>query len=196
MNIASYLHAFQPRAIQAQGTTVDRTSSITEEGQRRWFGLVDKLRQEHIAEAAKHPDPNGLEYEPLLDHFTVNFDEVPPTVVRRLAASDLLWCQEGFLANAGSKAVIGWKGKRKSEKIRDDSRLSITALRTGSAAGHKAPSYYFLEGQRVRGGYDSKFLEKHGAPPGSSVRRGLCAAASGRGHLSECTPLSCACPQS
>jgi hypothetical protein len=56
-------------------------------------------------------------------------------------------------------------------KNSDDSRVSITALRVGSAAGTTGPMIFLANGETMtsRSLSDYNLIDKHGAPPGSTV---------------------------
>ena len=73
-----------------------------------------------------------------------------------------------LLASDGEVRIIGDKQKKKHEKRKGDSRMSITMYRTGSVAGN-GPCAFLMAGQRRRPGFDDDFLMKHGAAAGSTL---------------------------
>jgi hypothetical protein len=69
----------------------------------------------------------------------------------------------------GQVKILGEKEKQKHEKILNDSRVSITFVRTAAAGGATGPTNFCLEGTKVKAGYNSAFLQRHGAAPGSTI---------------------------
>jgi hypothetical protein len=65
--------------------------------------------------------------------------------------------------------VIACASKRKQEKEADDSRVSVTSLRCGNAAGAQGPTFILMKGKLKRDGFHDQFLEKNGAAPGSTI---------------------------
>jgi len=84
-------------------------------------------------------------------HFKVNLDE------------------ECVMACDGSTKVIACASKRKQEKETDDSRVSITSLRCGNAAGNQGPTFILMKGKHKKFGFTDQFLENNGAAPGSTI---------------------------
>lgn len=75
-----------------------------------------------------------------------------------------------LLASAnGMVKILGDKNKKKHEKILNDSRHSITMVRCASTGGATGPTNFLMSGQRKKAGYDSQFLQTHGAAPGSTI---------------------------
>jgi hypothetical protein len=76
-----------------------------------------------------------------------------------------------MLANLSGLMVIGAKDIKQHMKNSDDSRVSITALRVGAAAGKMGPMIFLSNGDTMtsRSLSDYKLIDKHGAPPGSTV---------------------------
>ena len=77
--------------------------------------------------------------------------------------------ETGFQASAGDVRVIGDKRKAKHEITTGTSRLSVTAYRTGTAAGGNGPTGFLPPGKYRNGAFTDAFLEKHGAVPGSTI---------------------------
>ena len=69
----------------------------------------------------------------------------------------------------GSIKILGSCGKSKHEKILADSRLSITLVRTGSAAGFTGPTIFLLKGVTRKPEFDDAFLLRKGCAPGSTT---------------------------
>ena len=66
------------------------------------------------------------------------------------------------------------KGKKKHEKNQSDSKVSVTVVECGSAAGNDGPSVFMPAGDKIPAYYKSQFgssewLSKSGAPPNSFV---------------------------
>ena len=93
----------------------------------------------------------GKTFGELMDHFVLGGDET---------------C---LLASDGDVRIIGDAEKKKHEVNNGNSRTSITMYRIGSAAGATGPTAFLPPGKRRREGYDSAFLQRHGAPVGSSI---------------------------
>ena len=133
------------RVVTAQKTTSKR-SQINIEQQFRWHSTVDSALAEQ--ERLNKPDE---EFDKLKEHFFINLDEA---------------C---LMANDGTVKVLGADAKSKSEKIMDDCRASITALRSGAAGGSTGPWIFLAKGKAI----DRKSLRniacKPGVPPGSSI---------------------------
>lgn len=69
----------------------------------------------------------------------------------------------------GNAHIIGSADKKKHEKILQDSRISITMVRTGTVAGTTGPTIFVLKGTKRRSVYDDKFLKRHGMAEGSTI---------------------------
>jgi hypothetical protein len=116
------------------------------------FGLVKRAREECRRLSSEGDADKLAEYLKHEKHFSLGLDE------------------EGVRANLGDDKIFSRRGKKKLDRTQDDSRVSITIIRTGTAGGGKGPNQYLLSGVRVKPGFTSEFLEHHGAPPGSRVR--------------------------
>jgi hypothetical protein len=73
------------------------------------------------------------------------------------------------LASAGECHIIGDKMKKKREINMGSSRVSITILRTGSAAGETGPTTFLPVGTRRKPGFTDEFLVRNGGQEGSPV---------------------------
>ena len=148
------------RSYKVQASDKDRSGAITEVAQRFYFNLVDTARE--MAEIRSAPDgedkdgPTRKEWRRLEAHFTLCLDEA------------------GHCASLGSERVNGDSKKSKHEKNSADSRISITGVECGSAAGDDGPTIYLAEGKELPKYFEkqfgnSKWLESKGAPPNSFV---------------------------
>ena len=111
------------RAVKAQATTTKR-SQIKREQQLRWHTTIEWAMEE-----LNQPT---VEYDKVAHYFFGNTDET---------------C---FMANAngGIKVVVS-ASKKKTEKIVDDSRASITSLRLGMAAGTQGPFIFLAKSKTI-----------------------------------------------
>ena len=73
------------------------------------------------------------------------------------------------MASAETVKIMGAVGRKKHETTSGDCRDSITMLCTGSAAGRCGPTIFLVKGQRVRQGFNTKFIMKYGAAIGSRI---------------------------
>jgi hypothetical protein len=141
--------------VKVEATTKDRSGAITELAQRRYMQLVAQMENLCALKSVGEDKATGKTWRELQEHFTANLDE------------------EGLMASLDGEHVIGWAGKRDHQRNSKGSRVSITGVKTGTAAGEKAPHVYLLqgvEGDKPKSPYDkSKWLEANGAPPGSRV---------------------------
>jgi hypothetical protein len=138
--------------IKGQGTTKDRTASITPHHQAAWHVLVDQVFEESKLESEKYPHQDGkTTYAEVMEHFVFCVDE------------------ENEQANLGSDYLYGDKARKTHDRVKHDSRISVTTLRVGSAAGVKGPTIFLSAGKTVRAGYTSAYLKRCGAPAGSSI---------------------------
>ena len=85
----------------------------------------------------------------IMEHFFLNGDET---------------C---LIAKDGKVTIVGDAEKKKHENNTDDSRVSITAFRTGTAGGTNGPTGFAMKGERMKAGYTQDFLLKFGAAVGS-----------------------------
>ena len=72
------------------------------------------------------------------------------------------------MAKDGKLAILGDAGIKKHQKNLDDSRESITALRTGCAKGN-GPTVFLCKGERVAPGFNQNFFENRGMVGGTCV---------------------------
>ena len=95
--------------VKVQKTTTKR-SQVTIAGQLRWHGLIEDVWKEQLS-----LNSHIVNFADLHPHFMLNLDET---------------C---IMANEGSVRIVGDMDIKKHEKIMDDTRLSITIVRVGSA---------------------------------------------------------------
>jgi hypothetical protein len=90
-------------------------------------------------------------FDSLIEHFQLNLDET------------CVMASDGTL-----KIVAGHHSKM--EKRSDDSRLSLTAIRIGSAGGSEGPWIFLYKGKahQYRSLSDKNLVKRHGAPVGST----------------------------
>lgn len=131
------------RAVAAQKTTTKR-SQITIDQQYRWHTAVDGImaEQQRLNQPAK-------EFEKVKEHFFLNMDEL------------------SLLASNGTVKVIGAAIKKKTENIMEDSRVSITVLRTGAAGGSTGPWIFLAAGKEITCKLMRNIDRKEGVPPHS-----------------------------
>ena len=135
--------------VKAQATTTKRTA-ITVRQQHRWHLLVNDAVARLNERNTGRCNVTGKPFSEVAHYFLVGGDET---------------C---LLASDGEVRIIGDKQKKKHEKRKEDSRMSITLYRTGSVAGN-GPCAFLMAGQRRRPGFDDDFLMKHGAAAGSTL---------------------------
>ena len=134
------------RIISASSTTTERCQ-INREQQLRWHFLIEAeweyLRKNNLPEAL---------FLSLREHFQLNLDE------------------SCFVCNDGILKIIGDGDKRHHDKNMSDSRVSITIVRCGSAAGTNGPVVFIANGKSVNRTFSQYRLRKlYGLPEGSIV---------------------------
>jgi hypothetical protein len=142
-----------------QATDKGRTGAVTEHAQRFYFGLVDATMEEASRLSAPDEDvtgPNRTLWRELSANFVLNLDE----------------CNSQ--ASQGSSFIVGDSKIRKHEKNETSSRVSITTVECGNAAGNDGPSMYLMAGEQMPGHFEelygsSSFLRTSGAPRNSFV---------------------------
>ena len=133
------------RVVAAQATTKKRSQIVVEQ-QLRWHTTVEDALQE-----LRRLNQPAIEFEDLCHHFWGNLDET---------------C---FQANAdGSVKVIASSEKKKTEKISEDCRSSITSLRIGMASGIQGPFTFLAKGVKNDRPALNKVLQKR-CPEGSRI---------------------------
>jgi len=134
-----------------QATTSDRIA-ISLPQQYRWHIAVDNeykfLRETNIGLCKK----SGKTFGEVMAHFIIGLDEM-------CIMSD----------SHGDCYVIAASDKKKHEKLLQDSRGSITIVRTGTCAGTTGPTIFLLKGTNRRSEFTDEFLVKHGLAPGSTI---------------------------
>ena len=71
------------------------------------------------------------------------------------------------MATLGYTDVIACASKTKHEKETDNSRVSVTAVHCGNAAGRSGPTFVLLKGKTPQDGFTDKFMTDNGAAAGS-----------------------------
>ena len=75
-----------------------------------------------------------------------------------------------FMSDAyGDLKIFGEVGSKKHEKKVADFRYWTTMVRSGSSFGSNGPKSFIIKGKNRRNVYDKRFIEKHGAAPGSTI---------------------------
>ena len=136
---------------KVQGTTSDRTNINTAQ-QYRWHKNVDMLYDELQEKNTGLCQSSGKRFCWVMEHFIIGLDEMC-----------LMSDQHGGLQ------VIGASDKKKHEKLLQDSRVSITIVRTGTVGGTTGPTIFLIKGDKVRKHYSDEFLVRNGCAPGSTV---------------------------
>ena len=140
----------KPQKVQA--STSERTA-INLPQQWRWHVVVEEqykfLRETNIGICKK----SGKTFGEVMAHFIIGLDEM---------------C---IMSDAhGNLKVIGAFDRQKHEKGGlQDTRCSITIVRTGTCAGTTGPTIFLLKGTTKRAAYTDAFLEKHGLAKGSTI---------------------------
>ena len=134
------------RVVTAQAIDTDR-SQITVAGQNRFF-----LMTESEFENQRRVNLPERKFDMLHPYFVWNLDET---------------C---LLASAGMLRVVGAKDRAKQNKNTCDSRVSITMLRCGCAAGISGPTIFLAKGKNMTcTTFNNKLTRKYGLPHGSTV---------------------------
>ena len=130
------------RIITAQATTSERCQINTKQ-QFRWHFLIES-EWAHLRTVNQPTDA----FRPVHAHFQVNIDET------------CFMCCDGVLR------ILGDGEKKHHDKNLQDSRVSITVLRCGSAAGTHGPVIFLLKGgKRVNRLFSKKRLKEALALP-------------------------------
>ena len=124
-------------SVKVQPTTVGR-SNVTVAQQFRFFTLVGDLDRE--LKKRNVDDGTGVPFDDVKGHFSFNIDE------------------ECVIASGGRLKVVGDFSKKKHERMSGNSRVSITALRSGSAEGGEGPTMMLMAGQTRKGTFTDEFL--------------------------------------
>jgi hypothetical protein len=140
---------------RAQSSDRDRSGAVTELNQRFYFGLVETAR-DMAGSLSEGKNEDGQTWRDLEHFFTMGLDE------------------ESHAASAGSSYVVGARSKKKHENHNDESRMSITGVHIGTAAGGSGPAFWLVKGVGIPPEYANQFgreawLVKKGAPRGSFV---------------------------
>ena len=131
-------------------TSNDRTGAVTVEAQKHYFDVV--IEAQRLAASLSKDE---VHWKALADNFVLALDE------------------SCFMAAIEGGMIVGDRKKRKHCKSTQNSRVSITVVECGNAAGCDGPSMYLMQGQipgNLKGLFgNSSWLEKSGAPPRSFV---------------------------
>lgn len=119
--------------------------------------MAYRQAEELSAPGEDESGPTRTLWRQLAEHFVLNLDEA------------------NYQANAGSDKIVGVKGRRKHEKNKNDSLVSVTVVECGSAAGEDGPSIFMPAGQEIPAYLQSQFgssewLKRAGAPANSFVQ--------------------------
>lgn len=140
-------------AVKAQKTTTERSSAEVA-GMRRWHSLVTDWHRRVVEFNTGGAELNSAECEAfmlVMKHFCVNQDEM---------------C---LMASDGAIHIVGDKAKKKHELNLDDSRISMTTLRSGSSGGSNGPTVFAIKGEKKPRGFTDAFLVRQGTAPGSTA---------------------------
>ena len=74
----------------------------------------------------------------------------------------------------GNLQVVASADKKKQEKLLQDSRCSITVVRTGTMAGTTGPMYFLLKGTKCKKNFNDDYLVRYGMHPGSAIMDQKC----------------------
>ena len=135
------------KSVTAQATTSMR-SQITERQQQRWHGMVDSTLARLMS--LNTNDGKGVSFTDVMDYFVVNLDE------------------ECITAQGGVVKIEGAASVKKHEK-ETGGRVSMTMMKSITAAGDVGPVTCLMAGQTKKRGFSNEDLVKMGAPVGSSV---------------------------
>ncbi len=69
----------------------------------------------------------------------------------------------------GDLRVFGSANKKKHKKLLQDSRVSITVVKTGTVAGDTGPTIFLLKGTKKRAFFTDDFFVRHGMAIGSTI---------------------------
>ena len=135
--------------VVAQPTTTKR-SAINVPQQWRWHTLVEHMWDDiihHNRDVAEEIDSPAYRsaFLKIMEHFIWNLDE------------------ECVMAKDGVVRIVGDKLNPKHEANIDDSRVCLTMVRTGNAAGNNGPTGFLAAGERKRAGFTDEFLVENGA---------------------------------
>lgn len=134
-----------------QSTTSDRTN-INIAQQYRWHRLIDTEYNNLRTQNTGLCKLSGKSFGEVMDHFIIGLDEM------------CLMSEEN-----GNASIIGCADKKKHERVLQDSRTSITIVRTGTVSGTTGPTIFVLSGTARRKSYTDEFLERHGMAKGSTI---------------------------
>ncbi len=138
-------------AQKVQATTSDRTN-INVAQQYRWHRAVDEVYDLMRTKNTGLCKLSGKSFGELMPHFIIGLDEM---CLMSDCHSDL--------------HVFAVSDKKKQEKLLQDSRCSISVIRTGTVAGTTGPTMFLLKGAKCRKHFNEDYLLRYGMAPGSKV---------------------------
>jgi hypothetical protein len=136
---------------KVQATTSDRTN-VSLGQQFCWHCIVDEeynlLRTSNTGLCKR----SGKSFGEVVGHFIAGLNEM---------------C---LMSDAhGDLRVFGSADKKKHEKLLQDSRVSITVVRTGTVAGNTGPTIFLLKGTKKRAFFTNNFFMRHGMAIGLAI---------------------------
>ena len=126
-------------------STASGSSAITVEQQFRWHTLVNKQFKRLRLKNTGICNLSHKTFGVVMAHFLWGLDE-----------------ESTCADHNGDVKITGSAGKMKYEKILQDSRVSITLVRTGSAGGSTGPTIFLLKGKVRSSIYSDIFLRRWG----------------------------------
>ena len=136
---------------KVQATTTDRTN-INIPQQYRWHKVVDEVHNYLRTNNTGMCQKSGKTFGEVMPQFLIGLDEM-------CLMSD----------SHGDLRVVASADKMKQEKLLQDSRCSITVVRTGTMAGTTGPTYFLLKGTKCKKNFNDDYLVRHGMQPGSAI---------------------------
>lgn len=136
---------------KVQATTTDRTN-INIPQQYRWHKVVDEVYNYLRTNNTGMCQKSGKTFGEVMPHFLIGLDEM-------CLMSD----------SHGDLRVVASADKKKQEKLLQDSRCSITVVRTGTMAGTTGPTYFLLKGTKCKKNFNDDYLVRYGMQPGSAI---------------------------
>ena len=136
---------------KVQSTTSDRTN-INVGQQYRWHTAVTDLYNGLETKNTGLCNKTNKTFPWVMHHFIIGLDEM---------------C---LMSDAhGTLHIIGAADKKKHEKILQDSRVSITIVRTGTVGGTTGPTIFLIKGEKVKPHFTDDWLVRHGCAVGSTI---------------------------
>lgn len=136
---------------KVQATTTDRTN-INIPQQYCWHKLVDEVYNYLRTINTGLCQKSGKTFGEVMPHFLIGLDEM-------CLMSD----------SHGDLRVVDSADKKRQEKLLQDSRCSITVVRTGTMAGTTGPTYFLLKGTKCKKNFNDDYLVRYRMHPGSAI---------------------------